>query len=183
MLSWPWILHSLVHLLQEAFPEFSNNFLPSQRCMTATVLTLLLNCSSYHHFKMHMSGGLDMLVNHRLRQGHRVTWCGPLRPQLDHWMQPQYRSWAYLIFLNCEQQKLSLEMMGGSMREEGVARHQKMQSNQIHELPGQLRHLGSGSLPAAFPQGRSAAITSSAQLLYSEHALAARRMSLCTAQF
>lgn len=183
ILLWPWVLHNLVHLLQEAFPEFSNNFLTSERCRTATVLTLLLNYSSYHHFKMRMSGGLDMFVNHRLRQGHGVTQCGPLRPQLDHWMQPQYRSWAYLIFfLNCEQQKLSLEMMGGSVREEGVAHHQKMHSNQIRELPGQLRHLGSGSLPAAFPQGRSAAITSSAQLLYSEHELAARRMSLCAAQ-
>lgn len=75
----------------------SNTFLPSQRCMTATVLTLFLNYSSYHHFKMCMSGGLNMLVNH-LRQGHRVTQCGPLRPQLDNRMQVQRWSWAYLIF-------------------------------------------------------------------------------------
>lgn len=51
---------------------------------------------------------------------------------------------------------------------EGVAHDQKMHSNQIRKLAGQLRHLGSRSVPAALPRGRSVAITPGSQLLYSK---------------
>lgn len=48
------------------------------------------------------------------------------------------------------------------------AHNQKMYSDQTRKLPGHLRHLGNGNLAAAFPQGRSAAITVCSQLPYSK---------------
>lgn len=60
--------------------------------------------------------------------------------------------------------------------------HQKMHSNQIHELPGQLRHLGGRNLPAAFLRGRPAAVTFSSWILYTKHTLVTKRASPWAAQ-